>query len=463
MKKNILIFTLPVLLAFLSPNLFSEEAVGIEGLFEERIRSVVAVEFFVETEIDRQPSSDLGIVADDAGLIVLQDQAIPAWVPFEQLKQFKVRLLYGREEFDATYLGQETLNGWHFLRVGETRFQESVVPVTSYPVAEVQLGEELWGFGVMDDDYDYEPYYLSTSFSLLRELPVPIGFTMTPVTSPGSLVFNKKGDLVGWGAPSYLTDVAFYFHEERIPAALQTTRASGAFLPARAFLPFLDKVPEDPKVFRIPWAGAIQLQPVEREVAKFMEIDDQGAVVLSQIIEKSPMAEAGMEKGDVVIAVDGKPIPYFRPHVAVTDYLQREVLRREIGDKMEFTVLRGSGTIEFEVTLGQRPPTLREAERHYFRDLGITIREFLLFDGVARRSGIETDQGVIAQFIRPNSPAATAGLHPNDWIKEVDGVEITEYSQAIELITEAMESERNEIVFLTSRQNETSVIRVRIR
>ncbi|HLS28509.1 MAG TPA: PDZ domain-containing protein, partial [Opitutales bacterium] len=60
-------------------------------------------------------------------------------------------------------------------------------------------------------------------------------------------------------------------------------------------------------------------------------------------------------------------------------------------------------------------------------------------------------------------PAATAGLRPNDWIKEIDGIEISEYSQAIELLTQAMEEERNEIVFLTSRQNETSVIRVRIR
>src|SRR5690625_1455833 len=432
MKKNILIFTVPFLLAFLTSKVFcAEDSVDLENLLAERIRSVVAVEFFVETEIDRQPSSDLGIVADDAGLILLQDHAIPVWVPFEQLKQFKVRLLLGREEFDATYLGQETLNGWHFIRVSDPDFHEKVVPVTAYDVADVQIGEELWGFGVMDDDYDYEPYYLSGRFSLLRELPLPIGFTMTPVTSPGSLVFNQEGALVGWGAPSYLTDIVLYIHEERLPTAMQTTRTTGTFLPAKEVLPFLDKVPEDPKVYEIPWAGAIQLQPLEREVAKFMEIDDQGAVVLSEIIEKSPMAEAGMEKGDIVIAVDGKPLPYFRPDVAVTDFLQREVLRREIGEEMAFTVLRGSDKVEFEVTLGQRPPTLREAERQYFRDLGITVREFLLFDGVARRAGIETDQGVIAQFIRPNSPAATAGLRPNDWIKEIDGIEISEYSQAI--------------------------------
>src|SRR5690625_4709850 len=183
--------------AFLTTLHFSTAAAGqnedLEKMFEERIRSVVAVEYFVQTEIDRQPFSALGLVADDSGLIVLQDHSILTWIAVDRLKQFKVRLLRGREEFDAEYLGEEPVNGWHFLRVSDEEFYEKVVPVTAYEIAEAKIGEQLWGFGAMDEDHDFEPFFLMGRFSLLRPLPLPFGFTMIPVTGPGSLVFNLSG------------------------------------------------------------------------------------------------------------------------------------------------------------------------------------------------------------------------------------------------------------------------------
>lgn len=81
-------------------------ASDLEALFEERIRSVVAVEYFVETEIERSPSSELGVVVDDSGLIVLLDYAIPNWVPVDQLKEFKVLPLRSSTKFDAESGGE---------------------------------------------------------------------------------------------------------------------------------------------------------------------------------------------------------------------------------------------------------------------------------------------------------------------------------------------------------------------
>lgn len=436
---------------------------GMSDLFEDRIRSVVAVEFFVETEIDRRPSAELGVVIDDQGLILVPEHAIPAWVPVNKLKDFKISPLRTRSKFPGEYLGQEPLNGWHFLRVANEELHQATTPVTVYDVAEPRMGEELWGIAVMDQEHDFEPYFLSSRFSLLRELPRNVAFATGPVASPGSLIFTFGGALVGWGGASYLTEAVLHLGNDRIPVAIQGQRESGAYLPAADFLPYLDRVPADPEERTAAWLGVASLQPVEREVAEFLGLDERGGVILSELIEGSPAAQADLASGDVVIAIDGEPIPLYRPRAAVTEHLQREILKRSPGDRVELTLLRDAEEIRSEVELGLQPPTLREAKREYFAKIGLTVREFLLFDGVARRVGAEMNQGLIVQFVRPNGPAHTAGLAVGDWIQEVDGVKISAYDNAVELLAGAEEMERRETVLLVNRNNETSVVRVRLR
>ncbi len=433
-----------------------------EELFESRIRSVVAVEYFVETEIDRRPATELGIVADDDGLIVMQDYAVPGWIPPGQLKEFKVFPLRSRDEFSAVYLGQDTLTGWHFLRVEDPEFHERATPVTSYETARPRLGQEVWGFAVMDKDFDFEPYFIVSRFSLMRDLPRDVGFSVAEVASPGSLIFAADGALLGWATTSFLREGLLHVGEERVPVALQGTRESGSFLPADEVLPFLDRVPADPEERQVPWVGVLGMQSVERELARFMNLEGSG-VVLSEIVEGSPASEADLQRGDVVVAIDGEPIPVFRPHSSSPEYVQLQVLKKAPGDTVSFTVRRGTETLEREVTIGVQPPTVREARREYFSKIGFTAREFLLFDGMARRVGPEPERGLVVQFVRPNSPADSSGLRIGDWIQEVDGTPVSEYAEAIPLLKNAEESEgRREVVLLVNRQNETSVIRVRM-
>ncbi len=69
---------------------------------------------------------------------------------------------------------------------------------------------------------------------------------------------------------------------------------------------------------------------------------------------------------------------------------------------------------------------------------------------------------MVANYVRPNSPANTAGLRAGDLIQEIDGDPVVNYPQAVELM-DAIESdaERTEFVLLVSRNGETSVIRIR--
>ena len=81
-----------------------------------------------------------------------------------------------------------------------------------------------------------------------------------------------------------------------------------------------------------------------------------------------------------------------------------------------------------------------------------------------RRVKLAGRKGVIANFVKNNSPAGTAGLQPDDWIQEVDGSEVKTYAEAVaKLAAIEADTARTEFVLLTSRGGETAVLRVKLK
>ncbi|HYD85444.1 MAG TPA: PDZ domain-containing protein, partial [Opitutus sp.] len=71
--------------------------------------------------------------------------------------------------------------------------------------------------------------------------------------------------------------------------------------------------------------------------------------------------------------------------------------------------------------------------------------------------------GVVAHFVKPNSPAAVAGLFTDDWIKEIDGVEVKTFASAVaQLAAIEADETRTEMVLLVSRGGETAVLRLKL-
>ena len=436
-------------------------ATPIPELFEERIRSVVAVEFFVETETDRRPSTVVGLVVSEDGLIILLDGAVPGWLPPGDFKDFEIYAAGSSESVPGTYLGQDSLSGWHFVRAGEALWDQ-VVPFTSFGTARPELGEELWGVGIMGKDFEFQPFFLNGRLAVIQKLPQAFGFSVNGVASPGSAVFNRDGVFVGWASNPIPQERVLYLENERYTVGIQTTNESGSFFLAEEVLPYINRVPESPLGRKNPWLGVYGLQPVAKEVAAFMSLENQSAIVVSDIIPDSPAKVAGIEPRDIIISIDGETLPKFSPDRVVTGYFERRILEREPGDALTLGILRGSERIEVTVRLSAQPTTLKEAARRYFSELGITLREFVIFDRISRRMVDSPETGVIANFVRPNSPANTAGLRAGDLIQEIDGVPTVSYEQAVEQMAGVeADTEQTEFVLLVNRNGETSVIRVR--
>lgn len=443
-------------------------AADLPTLWAERLKTVVAVEFYTETETERRPTVSYGTVVDRNGTIILPPVAVNPRMTPAQLKEFKVYKAGSAAGVPAVYLGQDALTGWHFVRADAALWGE-LVPITEFaarPSREPAMAEEVWGIGLRNKDEDFQPYLLVSRVALIQALPQRTAIALQEVAGPGLPVFNRAGEFVGIAASSFGQSFVQFSRLDRsgTPVVLVNVEESSAFQVAAEVLPYLGRVPTNVFGRPLAWLGAYGLQPVDPEVAKFLHLENQSAVVVSEVLEGSPAERAGMKARDIILAIDGQPLPRLKPDRVVVAYVDREIERRVPGATMELTVLRGDARMELKTVLGDEPRLMSEAERKYFDRIGLTAREFVYGDAIALRVKAATMTGVIAHFVKPNGPAGVAGLHTDDWIKEIDGVEVKTFAAAAQKLAEIeADPERAEFVLLVSRGGETAVLRVKLR
>jgi len=195
---------LPVLiLGAAIPAVASPQSVeDVESFVQDRIKTVVAFEFFLETEMDRREGDGYALIVDDRGTCVVLESLIPAWAPAERLKGFKAYALPDDgEEYELEYLGQDYLSNWHVLRFKDG-LPEGFKPITNYAFADVHMGDPVIGIGSMSKELGFDPFVLSAQVALVKGMPDDQAILRDEICNPGCPVFNHAGEFVGWGLDS---------------------------------------------------------------------------------------------------------------------------------------------------------------------------------------------------------------------------------------------------------------------
>ena len=444
-------------------------ASDLPSLWAERVKCAVAVEYITQTELERRPTIAYGTVVDSEGTIILPSAAIDLRVSPKQIRDFKVYVPGDPEGSPAEYLGRDAFTGWHFVRANAS-VRSRLVPVTAFAgpgePREASLAEEVWGIGIRNKDEDFTPYILQSRVALIQALPQRTVIAQQEVAGPGLPVFDREGRFMGLGASSFGQTFLQFSGAERggTPIMLVNVEESSAFLVAGEVLPYIGRVPKNAFGRPLAWLGAYGLEPMDREVAAFLKLASQSGAVVSEVLEGSPAEKAGLKAHDIILGVDGVPLPRFRPDRVVVDYVERLIAVRSPGDAMTLSILRGPSRLEIRARLEEEPRLVREADRTYFEKIGFTAREFVYGDAIARHSPTSELRGIVAHLVKPNSPADIAGLRPDDWIKEIDGAEIKDFASAVGRLSEIdKDLMRTETVFLVSRGSDTAVLRIKLR
>jgi serine protease Do len=191
----------------------------------------------------------------------------------------------------------------------------------------------------------------------------------------------------------------------------------GFAIPIDLAKPIIQQLRTTGKVTR-GWLG-VSIQPLTPELAKSFGLTaTQGALVAS-VTDDSPAARSGLRPGDVIVRYDGKPVDSPRA-------LPLLVANTEVGRAVDLGVIRDGALQVLRVAVGTAPDT-REAratpgappaEGRTTERLGLELQE--LTPEIARRLGVKDERGVVVTEVRPDSPAAQAGLAAGDVIREVN-------------------------------------------
>jgi S1-C subfamily serine protease len=133
-------------------------------------------------------------------------------------------------------------------------------------------------------------------------------------------------------------------------------------------------------------------------------------VLVVEIVKGGPAENAPLRRGDVIVGVDAQPIWDVRQ-------LQRTIRSQRINARVILTVLRGSSRIGVPVTIGSMP---REARAQLAGErFGFLVRDER--DREGRPDQPLLSGRILVAFVDPASPAARAGLRPQDVILLANG------------------------------------------
>jgi serine protease Do len=168
----------------------------------------------------------------------------------------------------------------------------------------------------------------------------------------------------------------------------------------------------------------------------------KGALV-QQVVPKQPAAKAGVEPGDVVLTVNGKPVDS-------SGALTRTVALVPPGDKVTLVLLRRGAEKTFSFAVAQRPDELVQAEGgeegeepggEVAKSPKLGLRLQPVTPELARQLKVEGDQGVLVADVTEGGPAERAGVQRGDLLMEVNRRPVTSTAEVSEAIGKLKEGD----------------------
>ena len=165
----------------------------------------------------------------------------------------------------------------------------------------------------------------------------------------------------------------------------------------------------------------ISMNDVTPDNAKFFNLQDASGAIVAEVTPSSPAARAGLKQGDVIVGLNGQKI-------LNGSALQVAVSEDAPGTTISLGVLRNGQAQTVTITVGQFHAKDAEVASNDGDDqgtpqsgkLGLAVGDVTADARQQLRLPSTIQGGAVVQQVRPDSPAADAGLQPGDVILEVN-------------------------------------------
>ena len=221
---------------------------------------------------------------------------------------------------------------------------------------------------------------------------------INPGNSGGALV-NSQGQLIGINTAILSPEGA--------------SNGVGFAIPSNLARSIMKQLVETGRVTR-GYLG-VDMQMLTPELAEALGVLHHSGVLVADLTPESPAVRAGVQKGDVIVGINGK---------SITDLSQLKLFIGSIqpGTVLHLRVARGPEEMTLEVKLSERKEPAsadRQADQEDSLIDGAELSELT----PAIRHELEVDesvQGIVVTSLDPTSDAAEAGLRPGDLIETIN-------------------------------------------
>jgi len=243
-----------------------------------------------------------------------------------------------------------------------------------------------------------------------------------------------------------------------VRTVLATVRRDGAVLNSVVELRLVDERNVTP-LARKAWLG-VSSQPLTAKLSERLGIKGDGGARITRIYPATQAQAAGLQIGDVILAIDGTPVPARRQED--TDVLARQIRQYRAGTEAVFSIWREGAKQDVPVKLESQPVPAAELPRFEDIELEFTARDIAFDDRV--RLQIATDaQGVIVESAIPAGWAALAGLRADDVIERAGGERIASLDDLKRARETSLSGAKDWWVLLVRRRGETLFVEINLK
>lgn len=258
---------------------------------------------------------------------------------------------------------------------------------------------------------------------------------INPGNSGGALI-NDRGELVG-------INTAIISHGSG------GSQGIGFAVPVNLAHQVMDQILKNGKVVRA-YIGILP-QDMTSEMAKAFGEKEARGVVVGDVTPNSPAQEGGVQRGDIILQVNGKP-------VTDSNQLRMSISMMQPGTDVRLQVMRNGSEKDLSLKLKEMPTETAKTESNGDDEStkalqGVEVEN--LTPHTAEQLGLpHSTTGVVVADVDPASKMADSGLQKGDVIQEVNHQQVKNVSE----FQSAIKKAGDEPLLLVNRQGRTLFI-----